>query len=61
MWEKIQDRDFDDKKIYGGVSVFSSRLKVPMGWIIRTLVISDGGVDCEQTFVHDHIGSWKLK
>ena len=51
MWEKIKD---DTGRF------FSSRLKVPGGWIVRTVVISGSGSSLVQTFVADSSHSWRL-
>jgi hypothetical protein len=57
MWEKLLN---DDAR-----NVYSHRLKVPGGWIVRTVVHDDSdgrsGRAVEQTFVSDPNHEWELE
>jgi len=61
MWENIPkepDPDLCD------ASCSSYRLKVPGGWIVRTIVYSlssGGGCAVDQTFISDADHTWELK
>ena len=59
MWEdiyEITDKNFDYQQ--------SSRLMVPGGWLIRTIVRNttshSTSVHCAQTFVEDRMHEWTL-
>ena len=58
MWEdiyEITDKNFDYQQ--------SSRLMVPGGWLIRTVVknsFEGTSVHCAQTFIEDRMHEWKL-
>jgi hypothetical protein len=57
MWEKL----IDPSQYQGGMDVKSSRLSIPGGWIVRTVVTSSSGhVEAVQTFVEDACHDWKL-
>jgi hypothetical protein len=57
MWERLVDQN----QYQGGMDVQSSRLSVPGGWIVRTVVTSGSGrVGVVQTFVEDANHSWKI-
>lgn len=53
MWEELKD---------DGSDTFSHRMKVPGGWIVRTVVKTNNpaGAGCavEQTFVSDPTDEW---
>jgi len=57
MWEQLNDQS----RTSSGTEIRSSRLKVPKGWIVRSVVASaNGGVEAVQTFVEDDGHDWKL-
>lgn len=39
----------------------TSRLKVPQGWIVRTIAITSEGVGVHTFFMSDVLNIWKLK
>ena len=55
MWERIEEPK-------GTRGLYSHRLKVPGGWIVRSVVdvVGDTGVALVQTFVSDLNYEWKL-
>ncbi len=58
MWEQIPEPEDTTK---ARVSVMSHRLKVPGGWIVRTVTnIFGNGTSSSQTFVADADHSWEL-
>ena len=58
MWERIPQRDTGNDSI----SYVSHRLKVPSGWIVRTIVSRhDAGADVSQIFVPDADHEWQLE
>ena len=55
MWETIEF-------VRGGwIPGNCSRLKVPGGWIVRTIVMTEAGTSVAQTFVEDPEHEWKLE
>ncbi|MBT5338646.1 hypothetical protein HN643_04585 [Candidatus Falkowbacteria bacterium] len=58
MWEEIRN----GPSVQGDCAVLSGRLKVPGGWLVRTIVSRyKSGADVEQTFVADAGHEWKLE
>lgn len=56
MWEKLKGPGSES------CDVESARLKVPGGWIVRTIASRyEAGVDVSQTFVADVHHDWKLE
>jgi len=57
MWEFIDD----DAAGVDKSNIYSSRLKVINGWLVRTIINSVHGVQVRQTFVKDAGHHWKLE
>jgi len=56
MWES-----FIDDVFLQGTACISARLKVPGGWIVRTIISRyQSGVGVEQTFIKDSGHEWEL-
>jgi len=59
MWELIEE-NIKDQGTY--TYIVSHRLKVPNGWIVRTVTSRyHGGAHSEHTFVADSSHSWQLQ
>jgi hypothetical protein len=57
MWEKISE-----PAGVVGLNVFSCRLRVPGGWIIRTVASEhESGVHVSMVFVTDPTHMWELQ
>jgi hypothetical protein len=52
MWETIEET------LHFGV--YSSRLEVPEGWIVRTIITNEYGNSVYQTFVSDPKHEWQI-
>ncbi len=58
MWELITEDNVSERNTL----IVSHRLKVPKGWLVRTVTSRyHGGAHAEQTFVEDLDHSWELK
>lgn len=58
MWEKIPDIKFVDDHL----KKESGRLKVPGGWLVRTVVTAyNSGTHSSQTFITDPQHEWVLE
>jgi len=58
MWEEIPEQQ---KEGVQNLSYQSHRLKIPGGWIVRTIASGyESDVGVAQTFVSDPIYTWKL-
>jgi len=60
MWENIQEKD---DGLTDSISTRSHRLRVPGGWVVRTITtrISGNAVAAAQTFVEDPDHKWTLE
>lgn len=58
MWERIQV--MDDVQNFQDSRSFSHRLKVPGGWLVRTVALA-GGAHVSHMFVPDKKHTWKLE
>jgi len=58
MWEQIKDRG---QRWGDNVQMSSSRLKVPNGWIVRSVAASSNGTSTDQVFVADPLHEWKVE
>ena len=63
MWEKISTKTMEEKGSHNRVCCESDRLKVPGGWIVRSIAGSTfrPGMMVVQTFVSDSDYSWKFE
>ncbi|HXV27138.1 MAG TPA: hypothetical protein VD862_03915 [Candidatus Paceibacterota bacterium] len=60
MWEKLP-QPLEKNRQYAGGDVVSDRLRVPGGWIVRTIVTRyQGGSHAAHTFITDPAHEWKL-
>lgn len=59
MWELIEEKNKKDDNL---TYIVSHRLKIPGGWIVRTVTSRyHGGAHSEQTIVTDPQHTWKLE
>lgn len=60
MWEQIPDLDQEHKVLNHGY-VYSARLKVPGGWLVRSTSYGYHGAGVAMHFVDDPSHGWKLE
>jgi hypothetical protein len=61
MWEKIpENEDTATPEAHNPQQNHSARLRVPGGWLVRSISFGREGTGVGQTFVEDHEHSWSL-